>query len=211
MGKITPIKTKEHFLSLKQDLNMVKEELSSEEKFFEKAVITEKFVKKYKNFMIAAVVVVVALVGTNIIYTQYEENNINQANAALATLQADASNEVALNQLQSLSPSLHDVWLFSQAVAKHDTQVLESVKNSKALLVSDLSSYELASDSQNIDTLKNYAMKENATYADLAKVKAAVILMNEDKIKDAHEELSQIAVSSPLAQVANALMHYGVK
>ena len=35
-------------MSLKEELEMVKEELSSEEKFFEKAVITEKFVKKYK-------------------------------------------------------------------------------------------------------------------------------------------------------------------
>jgi len=35
-------------LSLKQDIEMVKEELNSEEKFFEKAVLTERFVKKYK-------------------------------------------------------------------------------------------------------------------------------------------------------------------
>jgi hypothetical protein len=38
-------------LSLKENINMVREELNSEEKFFEKAVITEKFVKKYKNLL----------------------------------------------------------------------------------------------------------------------------------------------------------------
>jgi len=45
-------------LSLKNNIEMVKEELNSEEKFFEKAVITEKFVKKYKNLLIGSVIAI---------------------------------------------------------------------------------------------------------------------------------------------------------
>ena len=47
--EITTIK-EERFLSLKTDIEMVKDELTSEEKFFEKAVVTEKFIKKYKIY-----------------------------------------------------------------------------------------------------------------------------------------------------------------
>ena len=54
-------------------------------------------------------------------------------------------------------------------------------------------------------------MKEGALYRDLAIVQEAVILMKTQKIDKAYEKLSQISVQSPLAQVANALMHYGVK
>ena len=50
------------FLSLQQELQMVKEELTSEEKFFEKAVVTEKFVKKYRKPLIGVVVAIVLIV-----------------------------------------------------------------------------------------------------------------------------------------------------
>jgi len=46
-------------LSLKENIGMVKEELTAEEQFFEKAVVTERFVKKYKNVMIGSLVVIV--------------------------------------------------------------------------------------------------------------------------------------------------------
>ena len=66
-------------MSLKTDIDMVKEELTSEEKFFEKAVVTEKFIKKYKNTLIAvALVVMVGIVG-DVIYTISENNRIEGA------------------------------------------------------------------------------------------------------------------------------------
>ena len=66
-------------LSLKENIDMVKQELNSEEKFFEKAVITEKFVKKYKNMMIASVVAIVVLVAANI---GYEANEASKKNCS---------------------------------------------------------------------------------------------------------------------------------
>ena len=38
-----------------------------------------------------------------------------------------------------------------------------------------------------------------------------VILLNDNKIEEAHSKLSMISVDSPLSEVAKALMHYGVK
>ena len=190
---------------------MVREELTSEEKFFEKAVITEKFVKKYKKAMIGSVVAIVLFVAANIAYTTNKQNTIDSANAALAELQKNANNPATLARLKNLSPNLHDVWVYSQAVANQDAAKLESLKNSKALLIDDLASYELAQNSKDITKLNAYAERQNALYADLARVQSAIILMQEKKIQESHELLSMISLNSPLSQVAKALMHYGVK
>lgn len=100
-------------MSLQENIKMVKEELNSEEKFFEKAVMTERFIKKYKKLMIASVITVVVIVGANIAYTANKESKIEAANIAFFNLQADPNNSAALNELKELSPNLHDVWIYS--------------------------------------------------------------------------------------------------
>ena len=198
-------------MSLKQDIEMVKEELNSEEKFFEKAVMTEKFVKKYKNLMIASVVAVVVLVGANIGYTINKQNRLDAANAVLVKLTSEPSNAVVIAELKNLSPALYDVWQYSQAVVNKDVVSLEKLKSSKSILIGDLAAYDAASESKDLSALSAYTLQENAIYKDLAQVQAAVLLMNSSKMDEAHEKLSMISIDSPLAQVANALMHYGVK
>jgi len=198
-------------LSLKNDIEMVKEELSSEEKFFEKAVVTEKFVKKYKKALIGSVVVIVLLVAGNITYNISEQNRISEANAALMELQEKGTNKATLARLKSLSPALHDVWLYSKAVTSNDIKSLEELKSSKSFLIGDLASYEVAQEKNTLPELNAYSSKSDAIYADLAKIEAAVLLINEKKIEEAHLKLSQISLTSPLAQVAKTLMHYGVK
>jgi len=190
---------------------MVKEELTSEEKFFEKAVVTEKFVKKYKNVLIASVAIIVLAVAGNIVYTINKQNTLDKANSLLAQLQAKPNNPQIETKLKELSPALSSVWKYSQAVANNDVTTLKSLKKSDALMISDLASYEVAQNSKDVSTLQEYADKQNAIYSDLARVESAVLLMNEKKIDKAHEVLSMINVNSPLAQVAKSLMHYGVK
>ncbi|QOY53759.1 hypothetical protein HUE87_07565 [Candidatus Sulfurimonas marisnigri] len=195
-------------MSLKENINMVKEELNSEEKFFEKAVITERFVKKYKNLMITTVVAVIAVVGANIAYNANEQSKITAANVALIKLQEDAGNSDALNELKSLSPNLYDVWIFSKAVVDKDLEAIKKLKNSKALIISDLVKYELANDA---DSLNEYASKQDAIFRDLALLQSAVILLNTNKIEEAHNKLLKISQESSLSNLAKALLHYGVK
>ena len=198
-------------MSLKNDINMVKEELSSEEKFFEKAVMTEKFVKKYKSALIGSVIAVTLFVAGSITYTQMQESRVADANALLLELKSQKSTPATLARLESLSPQLYDLWRYSQAVVEKDMTVLDELQKSKANFVADLASYELAEQSGNTIKLDEYAQKQGAIYADLARVQAAVLFMNTNNIEAAHEKLQGISVDSPLAQVATALMHYGVK
>ena len=190
---------------------MVKEELTSEEKFFEKAVVTEKFVKKYKNLMIGGVVAIVLVVAGDIIYTANKQSTIENANAAVAQLQKNPNNQAQLTKLKSLSPALHDLWIYSQAVSNNDRAALMKLKDSKAPFIADLASYEIAQDSKSLSKLEQYTERQDAIYADLARIQSAIILMNEKKIKESHELLSMININSPLSQVAKSLMHYGVK
>jgi len=195
-------------LNLKDNISMVKEELNSEEKFFEKAVMTEKFLKKYKKIMIASAAVVALVIGANLVYDMNKKNNTAAANAALSKLQADATNIAALKELKELSPNLHDVWVYSQAVAKKDLEAIKGLKNSKALIVSDLAKYESATDAA---SLEDYASKQDAIFRDLALVQSAVMLLNENKVDEARSKLLKVSKDSSLSKMVSALMHYGLK
>jgi hypothetical protein len=187
---------------------MVKEELSSEEKFFEKAVITERFVKKYKTTMIASAVVVVAIIIANITYDINTQSKKDASNKALAALMVSASDAEALENLKSNSPDLYDVWILSEAIVAKDNATLKELSKSKAMIVGDLASYELATDAKSLDA---YASKQDAIYRDLALLRSAVYLMNSNKIDEAHDKLLKISAQSSLIKVAQALLHYGVK
>ncbi|RLA73896.1 MAG: hypothetical protein DRG78_21855 [Epsilonproteobacteria bacterium] len=195
-------------MSLKENIAMVKEELNSEEKFFEKAVVTERFVKKYKNLMIASVVAVIVLVGGNMAYESNENAKIVAANNLLNQLQKDPSNSVKASELNSLSPALFDVWMFSQATVNNDTDRMKKLQNSKALIVSDLAKYELAKD---VNSLDEYSSSQSAIFRDLALVQSAILLLNENKIDEAHNQLVKVSKESSLSKIASALLHYGIK
>jgi len=198
-------------LSLKNDIEMVKEELSSEEKFFEKAVMTERVVKKYKKVIIGAVVGVTLFVAGSIVYSEMQDARVADANGLLLELKATPSNQAALARLASLSPNLHDVWLYSQAVATQNSAGFEKLLSSKAPFVADFAAYELAQATNDIEKLERYAQKQDAIYADLAIVQAALIFINSGETEKAHAKLKAISINSAFSEVASALMHYGVK
>lgn len=198
-------------MSIKQDIDMVKQELNSEEKFFEKAVITEKFVKKYKNLMIGSAVAIVLFAGGNIAYEANKDSNIEDANVAMMTLSQDSTNSAAIAKLKSLSPALYDVWLYSQAMANKDMATLKELSKSKSALIGDLVSYELAQDSKDVIALSDYSSAQGAIYKDLALVQSAVFLINESKVEEARVKLVQISAGSSLSKIAQALLHYGIK
>jgi len=198
-------------VSLKENIEMVKEELNSEEQFFEKAVQTERFVKRYKKPLIG---LISAAVLALIIGTAYDINNqskIDDSNAALNILLVDAQNSEAKSELQSLNPKLYDLWSLSNALKTEDQAALKTLKNSKALLVSDLAEYELAALTQEKAALDSYSQKSDAIFKDLATVESAVLMMEAGDSDAAHAKLMMIDINSPLYELSQKLLHYGVK
>ncbi len=198
-------------MSLKENVEMVKEELSSEEKFFENAVITERFVKKYKTMLISCVVVLVLGIVANAIYDMNVRSNIERANSVLASLQKDASNQDAQRELKALNPDLFDAWQLSQALKSSDAKALASLSGSKAIAVGDIAEYQSAVLNKDIKALEAYSMKPKAIYKELALFELGVLLIQDNRVDEAHEKLRSIPKESPLYRYSQPLLHYGVK
>ncbi|MEE8588587.1 MAG: hypothetical protein V3S80_04490 [Sulfurimonadaceae bacterium] len=198
-------------MSLKENIEMVKNELNSEEKFFEKAVQTERFVKKYKKPLIGVITAAILAIAAGSAYNITTQNKIDQSNAALNVLMADANNQVAQEQLKTLNPKLFDVWSLSQALKSKDLEALRGLQNSKALVVADLAEYELSAIQEDEAGLQAYAQKSSALLKDLAAIEAAVLLMDKGDKAAAQAKLSMIDINSPVYQLAQSLAHYGVK
>jgi hypothetical protein len=198
-------------VSLKENLQGVREELSSEEKFFESAVKTERFVKRYKNPLIMTVIGIILLVAGMALYEANKSAKLDEANTAFLTLQSNPSDSQAAAQLQQLAPKLYDAWRFSQAMSSKDVKTLRELAASKTPVVSDLAAYEAAVAGADIKALEKYAADEQSIYRDLALFESAVILMEKNQIDAAHQKLRAISQNSPVYEPAQTLLHYGVK
>ncbi len=197
-------------VSLKENIEMVKEELNSEEQFFEKAVQTERFVKKYKKPLISLVAVAILAIGVSSAYSLKVQSDTDAANTALNVLMVDANDAKAKETLKSINPKLFDVWSLSQALKSKDKEALRSLESSKALVVADLAEYELAALENDKSKLQSYAQKSDALYKDLALIEAAVLMMENGEKKEARAQLSMIDINSPVYELAQSLAHYGV-
>jgi hypothetical protein len=197
-------------LSLKENIDMVKDELNSEEKFFENAVKAERVWKKYKGMVIGAVAVVAAIVIIDAIYEAKQESAALDSNVAYAKL-LKGSDAQAEKELATLNPELLNAWKFSSAVATSDVKALEMLASSSDAIISDLAKYELAAISADSAKLQSYTASQHAIYKDLAMVESALLLMKEGKTEQAHQKLSLVSESSSMYKVARSLMHYGVK
>jgi len=197
-------------VSLKENIEMVKDELNSEEQFFEKAVQTERFVKKYKKPLISLVAAAILAIGVSSAYSLKVQNDTDAANTALNVLMVDASDAKAKETLKSINPKLFDVWSLSQALKSKDKEALRALESSKALVVADLAEYELAALENDKSKLQSYAQKSDALYKDLALIEAAVLMMESGEKKEAQAQLNMIDINSPVYELAQSLAHYGV-
>ncbi|WP_345991466.1 hypothetical protein [Sulfurimonas sp. HSL-1716] len=198
-------------MSLKENISMVRDELNAEEKFFENAVKTERFVKKYKTKLIGLAVAAAVIIGANIVYEYIKNSEAEASNAALMILKKDAGNKEALAVLKDKNPNLYDLYMLSTAIEKGDVSKLKELRSSKALAVSDLASYQIASLEKKQADLNSYTNNEDSIYRDMSALQSAVLLMQEKKLDQAHRKLALISSSSPVYPAAMSLMHYGVK
>jgi hypothetical protein len=190
-------------LSIKDELEYVKEELSSDEKLLENAFKLERFYKKHKIKIWAVLILVVGGFGGKAIFDAYSEHKLNVANQALLTLEANPKDSKALEELKSNNPKLYSLYLYSTAIKNQDIKTLQELTNGDDKLILDLAKYH-------INILKNRA-GESKYYKDLATLEKAYEYIKEGKKAKAKELLSMIDVQSPVANIANLLKHFTIE
>jgi hypothetical protein len=197
-------------VSIKEQMEYAKEELTQDEKLLAGLIKAERFYKRNK-MVILALVAIVVLGGAGYGVMGYlKEQKLLKANEAFLALKANPEDKGAMETLRRENPALAELVTLDRAIEKGDVKALETLKSSGDPLVSDLAAYHLGVLQKRADLLKDYRMKSGALLKDFALFDEAYLLMKEGKVKEAKERLAMITDNSPLKPVAKMLGHYGI-
>ncbi|EIZ6108672.1 hypothetical protein MP703_001142 [Campylobacter jejuni] len=187
-------------MGLKDNLKAVKNELNTEEQFIENFIKGERFIRKYKFYISAVVIILVAWFAGNFIISKINDYKTKEANEIYANLIQDPSNRNLLEQLKNKNTNLYTIFLLKENINDlnntafqnelkqiyNNAQTNTLLKNIIALSLGDKSIF-----------LKNYD-----------KLLEAYKLLEQNKIEEANVLLSQIKENSSLNQIAKNLKHY---
>ena len=195
-------------MSLKENIDFVKNELSTEEKFFESVVKLEDFYKKYK---IAIIGVGVALVFGFIGYkvnSYFAGESLIATNEAYNKLLINSNDKEALELLKNKNAPLYDVYQLKMAIQNGEFQTLQTLQNSKNEFVADIAKYQLASNNSDLTKLTSYDLSTNALMKDLGLLQEAYILIGEGKYQDAKLKLDSISKESAVSKYSSMMAHF---
>lgn len=190
-------------MGLKDNLKAVKNELNTEEQFIEiieNFIKGERFIRKYKFYISAVVIILVAWFAGNFIISKINDYKTKEANEIYANLIQDPSNKNLLEQLKNKNTNLYTIFLLKENINDlnntafqnelkqiyNNAQTNTLLKNIIALSLGDKSIF-----------LKNYD-----------KLLEVYKLLEQNKIEEANVLLSQIKENSSLNQIAKNLKHY---
>jgi len=194
---------RERYVSIKDDVNYVKSELSSDEKVLESAFKLETFYKKYKFLIWGTVGALLLFFVVTTGMEAVRQSKLESANQAFLTLQNKPDDAKALAILKENNPALYEVYTFSQAAHKEDTKTLAALSGSKNEIIADMSRYTAAAiEKKPVDS---------KLYTELAYLEEAYVLIKAGDVKKAKAKLEMIDGRSQLATFAKLLEHSTLK
>lgn len=189
-------------MSIKENVDYVKTELSSEEKFLENFVRSERFFKKYKTLIFAfIVVVIIGFIGI-FIKKEFDESNKFEANLAFNKVLENSGDTKALADLKDKNKNLYEIALYLQA--KKDSKSVEI----NIPFLKELSKYQNALINKSVSELDNVSMQNDFLLKDFAVFNKALFLANEGKFQEAKTTLALISETSKAFELAKLLNHY---
>ncbi len=190
-------------MSIKDNINEVKKEFTTDEQMLVSAFKLEKFYKKHKIKIFISLAIVVLAVGGKQIADLIEQNRLNSANEAYLTLLKDSKNNQALSTLKDKNPLLFELYNYKNAVESGDTKALEKLVASKNSLISDISGYHLS--------VLEKKEASSDIYNGMAIINNANILIKKGKISEAKNQLALIDENSPVYNISKIIKHYTIK
>ncbi|MGD9554602.1 MAG: hypothetical protein AB7D96_00165 [Arcobacteraceae bacterium] len=189
-------------MSLKENVEFVKKELDSEEKFLESFVKVERFYKKNKKILLAGVVALVVGVSGYSIKNYVNAQNKAQSNIAFTQFLNDNNNEAALATLKDTNTRLYNVALY----IKSKNGPTADVVNDKYL--GTLVAYKKAIEEKNIEQLNTLSMQKDFLLKEFALFNKALILTQEGEYSQAKQTLQLIQKDSQVSDLVALLNHY---
>ena len=189
-------------MSIKENVDYVKTGLSSEEKFLESFVKSERFFKKYKTLIFAFVIIIIVGIIGFFIKENLAQSNKLKANIAFNQVLENSNNAQALATLKDKNPQLYDIALYLQA--KKEAKVAQI----SIPLLKELSKYQTALANKNISELDNLSMQNDFLLKEFAIFNKALLLTNEGKFNEAKTTLALIPQTSKAFELAKLLNHY---
>lgn len=189
-------------MSMKENVNFVKDELNSEEKFLEGFVKVERFYKKFKSLILGVGGLVIVLAIAFSVNSYMEDENKIKANIAFDKIILNPNDKDALATLKETNKSLYNVALFLQAKEENKSADVQ-IKYLKELAL-----YQKALEKKSITDLGNLSMENDFLLKEFAIFNKALLLANEGKFNEAKTALNLIPQSSKAYELSSLLKHY---
>ncbi|WP_457596199.1 hypothetical protein [Hydrogenimonas sp.] len=197
-------------MSIKEQVEYAKEELTQDEKLLAGLIKAERFYKRNKMLILGLAGIVVAGGLGYAVMDYMKEQRLLRANEALLTLQKNPDDKAALQTLESENPQLAALFELSRAVQRGDAATLKKLESNPDSVVKDLATYHAAALKRDRKALNSYRMKSEALVKDFALFDEAYLLIESGDIAKAHDLLALVPEGSPLRPAATMLAHYGV-
>lgn len=189
-------------MSLKENVNYVKDELNTEEKFLESFVKVERFYKKYKLIIISAVVLLIAA-GIALYTTKsIQESNKLEANIAFSKVLENPKDHESIAILKDKSNQLYQVAQYIQANKEGKTS------DTQVKYLKELVDYKKALEAKDVTKLNAISMQNDFLLKEFAIFNKALILTEQGKYSDAKAALKLIPADSKVNDLVNTLKHF---
>ncbi len=189
-------------MSMKDNVEYIKDELNSEEKFLESFVKVERFYKKNKIAIIGISTVIVLGLGGYMANNYIQNSNKIAANEAYSILVQDINNKEALNTLKQKNPKLAQIIEAKIALAQNKEPQID------LKYLKELNEYSIAIKKNDLNKLNSVIMENDFLLKEYALFQKALIQAQNGKYTDSKETLKMIPQSSSVQQLAGLLQHF---
>ena len=177
-------------MSLEQNIHYIKEEFNKDEKLLASMIRFEKWIKRYKIYLI---ILAVFILGSIIIYTANEYyQEYQQQQISKLYDKSLLGDEESIQKLKQSQSKLYDLYLLKQAITNNNENSLDYLQSSsKDPFIAKLAKYQNASLKRDIRTL---ALKDST---ELGYLEAAFLDIQKGNLQEARDILIKIQTTIP--------------
>ena len=187
-------------MNLKENVSYIKEELSTEEKFFESFFKVEKFYKKYKVAILSVIGLIIAFISISEITDYIKEQNKIKANKAYNNILLNRNDKKSIEILKEANNKLLNIALLQISKEKTQTTNVEFLKQ--------ITMYNKAIQDKDISALNRLILEQNFLLKDFAIFNKALIQTQNKQYKKAKQTLETIPFDSSIIDLVIMLKHY---